>query len=372
MLQKLTANSEEEVKVLLQPRQLLLLVLAGWVNRQQQDVIEYLLVENRILRQKFGKKRILLTEQQRRRLAVKGKILGRKMLEKVAGIVTPETIPRWHRELVARHWDYSERRKKAGRPAVPQETVDLILKLARENPRWGYKRIQGAIGNLGYAISDTAVANILRAHGMDPAPDRKRQGSWKEFIKTHWEVLASVDFTTIGVWTKKGLVTYYLLFFMDLATRRVHFAGLTVHPDEEWLLQVARNVTDAEVGFLCGKRYLLMDRDGKISAAFRETLKAVGVNPVRLAPQSPNLNAHIERFTRSLKEECLERMIFFGEKSLQTATIVYMEHFLTERNHQGVGNQLLIPGEQVGRTSGEIMSRERLGGLLRYYYRAAA
>jgi len=148
------------VKVLLQPWQLLLLVLAGWVNRQQQDVIEYLLVENRILRQKIGKKRILLTEQQRRRLAVKGKILGRKMLEKVAGIVTPETILRWHRELVARHWDYSERRKKAGRPAVPQETVDLILKLARENPSWGYKRIQGAVGNLGYAISDTAVANI--------------------------------------------------------------------------------------------------------------------------------------------------------------------------------------------------------------------
>jgi len=360
------------VKVFLQPWQLLLLVLAGWINRHQENVIEYLLAENRVLRQKIGRKRILLSIAQRRLLAVKGKILGRKMLEKVAGIVTPETILRWHRELVARHWDYSERRKKAGRPAVPQEIVDLILKLARENPRWGYNRIQGAIGNLGYAISDTAVANILKAHGMDPAPDRKRQSSWKSFLHTHWDVLASVDFTTIAVWTKKGLVTYYLLFFMELATRRVHFAGLTVHPDEDWLLQVARNVTDAEEGFLRGKRYLLMDRDGKFSEAFRGTLEAVGVKPVRLPPRSPNLNAYIERFMRSLKEECLERMIFFGEKALQAATVAYIDHYLMERNHQGVGNQLLIPGAEIGKKAGEVVCRDRLGGLLRYYFREAA
>jgi len=249
---------------------------------------------------------------------------------------------------------------------------ETVRKLAKENPGWGYNRIQGAVGNLGYSLSDTAIGKILKAHGIDPAPERKRQGSWKEFLKTHWEVLASVDFTTIGFWTKKGLVTYYLLFFMDLATRRVHFAGRTVHPDEEWLLQVARNRTDAEVGFLREKRYLLMDRDGKFSAGFRGTLKAVGVNPVRLAPQSPNLNAHIERFMRSLKEECLERMIFFGEKSLQAATVAYMEHFLRERNHQGMGNQLLDPGEEIAKKAGEIVCRERLGGMLRYDYREAA
>jgi hypothetical protein len=185
MLQNPTANPEEDVKVLLQPWQLLLLVLAGWVNRQQQDVIEYLLVENRILRQKIGKKRVLLTNQQRRCLAVKGKILGRKMLEMVARIVSPETILRWHRELVARQWDYSNRRKKAGRPHIPQETVDLVLRLAKENPSWGYKRIQGAVANLGSVISDTTVANILKAHGMDPAPGRKRQSTWKEFLNTH-------------------------------------------------------------------------------------------------------------------------------------------------------------------------------------------
>jgi putative transposase len=291
-----TADPEENLKELLQPWQLLLLVLAGWVNRQQQDVIEYLLAENRVMRQKLGKRRILLNDEQRRMLAIKGKVLGRKVLEQVAGIVTPETILRWNRELIARHWDYSDRRKKTGRPAVPREVADLIVKLAKENSRWGYNRIQGAVRNLGYSISDTAIAKILKAHGIDPAPDRKRPGNWKEFLSTHWDVLASVDFKTIGVWTKKGLVNYYLLFFMELATRRVHLAGMTMHPDEEWLLQVARNVTDAEVGFLRGKRYLLMDRDGKFSEMFRETLQASGVKPVRLPPRSPNLNANIERF----------------------------------------------------------------------------
>jgi len=358
MLQIFTASPEEEVKTLLQPWQLLLLVLAGWINRRQQDVIEYLLVENRVLRQKLGKRRILLNDEQRRRLAVKGKILGRKMLERVAGIVTPETILRWHRELVARHWDYSQRRQKAGRPAIPQETVDLILKLAKENPRWGYKRIQGALANLGNVISDRAIGNILKAHGMDPAPDRSRQGSWKEFLNTHWEVLASVDFTTIGVWTKKGLATYYLLFFMNLATRRVHFAGLTMNPDESWIVQAARNVTEADNGFLRGKRYLLMDRDTKFSEAFRITLEDGGVEPVRLPPRSPNLNPHIERFIRSLKEECLERVIFFGERSLQEAIADFDLHYHAERNHQGMGNRLLLPGEAVGGKSGEIACRE--------------
>jgi putative transposase len=154
------ADPEENMKEVLQPWQLLLLVLAGWVNRQQQEVIEYLVAENRMLRKKRGKKRVLLTGEQRRRLAVKGKLLGRKMLEEFASIATPETILRWHRELIARHWDYSNRRKKTGRPAVPKETADLVLKLAKENPRWGYNRNQGAVRNLGYSISDTAIANI--------------------------------------------------------------------------------------------------------------------------------------------------------------------------------------------------------------------
>jgi putative transposase len=290
----------------------------------------------------------------------------------VAGIVTPDTILRWHRELVARHWDYSHRRKSVGRPPVAQEIVELVLRMAKGNPTWGYDRIQGALSNLGHVISSTAVASILKAHGIEPAPNRKRQSTWKAFFQAHWDVLASVDFTTIGVWTKKGLATYYLLFFMELATRRVHFAGLSTNPDEGWMLQIARNVTDAEQGFLFGKKYLLMDRDSKYSEAFRITLEEGGVEPVRLPPRSPNLTPHIERFMRSLKDECLERLIFFGERSLQAAIANFAAHYHAERNHQGTGNQLLMPGEEAGRTSGEIGCRERLGGLLRYYYREAA
>ncbi len=225
------------MKAQFQPWQLLLLILAGWINRRQQDVIEYLLTENRVLREKLGKNRILLSADQRRRLAVKGKILGRKLLEQVAGIVTPDTILRWHRELVARHWDYSKHRKNVGRPPLSKETVELILRIARECPTWGYDRIRGAMANLGHCLSDTTVANILRAHGIEPAPDRKRQSTWKAFIHAHWDVLASVDFTTIEVWTRSGLVTYYLPFVMELATRQVHFAGCTPNPDEGRMLQ---------------------------------------------------------------------------------------------------------------------------------------
>ena len=360
------------MKAQLQPWQFWLLILAGWINRRQQDVVEYLLTEIRVLREKLGKKRILLNDDQRRRLAVKGKILGREVLEQLATIVTPDTILRWHRELVARHWDYSRRRKDVGRPPLSKEIVELVLRIARESPTWGYDRIQGALANLGHRISDTTVANILKIHGIEPAPDRKRQSTWKSFLEAHWDVLASVDFTTIEVWTKSGLVTCYLLFVMELATQRVHFAGLTANPDEGWMLQIARNLTDAEQGLLRGRKYLLMDRDTKFSEAFRVMLEQAGAKVVRLPPCSPNLNPHLERFMRSVKEECIERMIFFGERSLQVAVAEFLNHFHAERNHQGLGNRLIEPGQEVGRTAGEVGCRERLGGMLRYYYRNAA
>jgi len=355
-----------------QPWQFLLLILAGWINRRQQDAVEYLLTENRILREKLGKKRILLNDDQRRRLAVKGKILGRKILEQLATIVTPDTILRWHRELVARHWDYSHRRKSAGRPPVSPEIVELVLRIARESPTWGYERIQGALSNLGHDISTTTVANILKSHGIEPAPDRRRRSTWTSFLQAHWDVLASVDFTTVEVWTKSGLVTCYLLFVMELATRRVHFGGCTANPDEFWMCQAARNLSDADDGFLRGKKYLLMDRDTKFSEAFRVILEQAGVEAVRLPARSPNLSPNLERFMRSVKEECLERMIFFGERSLQVAAAEFLGHFHAERNHQGLDNRLIEPGEEVGRTTGEVVCRERLGGMLRYYYRKAA
>ncbi len=200
------------MEFVLQLWQLYFLMLAGWVNRQQQLVIEYLRTENQVLKEQFGRKRILLNDDQRYRLAVKGKILGRKMLEEVGTLFTPDTILRWHRHLVAKKWDYSDRRKnKSGRPRVRRVIVDLVLRFAKENPSWGFDRIQGALANVGYFISDTTVGNILKQHGIEPAGDRQRQTTWATFLKSHWDVLAAIDFTTIEVWTKSGLVTYYLL-----------------------------------------------------------------------------------------------------------------------------------------------------------------
>ncbi len=359
----------------LRPWHLLLIGLSGWINRQQQAAIEFQRTEVQVLRELLGKKRLLLNDDQRRRLAVKGQVFGRKLLDEVATIVTPDTILRWHRQLVAAKWDYSRCRKNPpGRPAVSEEVTKLVLQLARENPTWGYDRIQGAVANLGHVVSDSTVGNILRAHGIEPAPERKRHTTWKTFLKAHWETLSAIDFTTIEVWTRGGLVTFYLLFVMQIASRRVHFAGCTTNPDATWMKQVARNLTNCEDGFLNQSRYLLLDRDAKFTEEFQRILKQSGVEPLLLPPRSPNLNAHLERFMRSIKDECLSRMIFFDENALRNAARQFLAHYHAERNHQGLENRLIDPGsEEVGRDVGAtIHCRERLGGLLRYYYRDAA
>ena len=235
---------ERTMSFILQPWQFYAVILVGWLNREQQKIIEFYQTQLDALMKAQGKKRLLLTDDQRRLLAVKGKALGRKALMELTTIVTPDTILRWHRMLVAKKWDYSKKRKSVGRPRIRQVIVDLILRFAKENPDWGYDRIQGALSNVGYYISDTTVGNVLKQHGIEPAPNRKRQTTWKTFIKSHWAVLAAIDFTTIEVWTKGGLVTYYLLFVMEVATRRVHFAGCTTNPDEPWMKQIAREFTN--------------------------------------------------------------------------------------------------------------------------------
>jgi transposase InsO family protein len=217
--------------------------------------------------------------------------------------------------------------------------------------------------------ADTTVANILKAHGVEPAPRRRRTTTWKTFIKAHWDILAAVDFTTVEVWTPRGLVTFYLLFVMELATRRVRFLGSTTNPDGPWMKIMARELTAADDGFLNGKKYVLMDRDTKFTTEFRQIVEDAGTECVLLPPRSPNLNANLERFFGSLKSECVHRMIFFGERSMRYAVTLWLEHYHTQRNHQGLGNKLIEPGPEAGRATGTIECRERLGGLLNYYYR---
>lgn len=361
---------EKQMQFIFQPWQLVILILAGWLNREQQRIIEYQRTEIQVLIDLFGGKRILLNPNQRRRLAIKGKVLGRKQLEQFGTLFTPDTILRWHRTLVAKKWDYSSKRQP-GRPRIRQVIVDLILRFARENPAWGCDRVQGELAKVGYKISDTTVENVLKQHGIEPAPTRKRTGSWETFLKSHWDVMASIDFTTVEVWTKSGLVTFYLLFVMELKTRRVHFAGCTSSPHEVWMKQLARELTNCEDGFLDGKRYLIMDRDTKFCESFRVFLSNEGVKPVRLPPRSPNMNAHLERFFGSLKSECLDRLILFGEKATRNAVSQYLAHYHAERPHQALGNELIVPLEQPPDTSTKIETTERLGGLLRSYRRAA-
>jgi putative transposase len=341
------------MKFVLQPWHLLACIVAGYANQEQQRIIDYLRTENTILREKLGSRCLRLSDDQRRRLAEKGKLLGRRLLSNVATLFTPDTILRWHRLLIAIKWDYSDRKTKPfGRPPVAKKVQELVVRLARENPTWGHDRIQGALDNLGHKLSDRTVASILKSYGIEPAPRRKLNSSWTTFLKSHWDVLAATDFTTVEVWTAKGLVTFYLLFVMKLATRRVVCAGITANPDEPWMKQVARNLTAAHDGFLCGKRYLLIDRDSKFSAAFRQILSDAGTEAVRLPPRSPNLNAHIERFWRSLREERTDRLVFFGETMLRRAVREFVEHYHHQRNHQGLDNRLIQAGEEVGRDAG--------------------
>ncbi|TWT66254.1 Integrase core domain protein [Posidoniimonas polymericola] len=292
-------------------------------------------------------------------------------MESITTIFTPDTILRWHRKLVAQKWDYSERRKKAGRRPISREVTDLIVRFAKENRSWGYHRIQGALANVGHEVSDSTVANVLKAHGLEPAPLRKKRTPWKEFLKAHWDQLAAVDFTSVEVWAPRGLITFYLLFVIQPKTRRAYFAGCTTAPNDAWMQQIGRNLIDDEDGFLKDSRLLIMDRDTKFSAAFRNTVGHGGVHSLRLPPKTPNLNAYIERLMRSIKEECLDRMIFFGEDALQNAVCEYLKHYHAERNHQGLDNRLIADPEEPP-PDGLTRCCERLGGILKHYYRAAA
>ena len=215
------------------------------------------------------------------------------------------------------------------------------------------------------------MGNILREHGIEPAPDREKKTTWKTFLRAHWEVLGAADFTTVEVWTRSGLVTYYVLVAMKLFTRRIEIAGLTPNPDTEWVQQVGRNLTDIDNGFLIDTRYLLLDRD-KTFMPFAGVLKSAGMEIVLFPPRSPNLNAYIERCMRTMKSECLNKMTFFGEKSLRRALIEFAEHYHHERNHQGIENNIIDFKPRTMSEDDSVRCRERLGGMLRYYYRDAA
>ena len=350
----------------------LLAFVTGLVNQELLLRNEYLAAENRVFRAQLPS-RLRLSDAERSTLAEIAKRLGRQALKDIARVAKPDTILAWYRRLVAQKFDGSRRRVYPGRPRVSPEIEALVVRFARENRGWGYDRIVGALANLGHQISDQTVGNILRRHNLAPAPERSRTTTWKEFIQSHIDVLAGADFFTVEVLTWRGLVTYYVLFFIEVGSRRVSLGGITRHPDSCWMEQVARNATMQDTGYLNGCRYLLHDRDKKFCREFRETLAAGGVKCTPIPARSPNLNAHAERWVRSIKEECLSKLILFGEASLGRVVSEYLQHYHQERNHQGKDNLLLFPASTPSEPGPQRATRcqERLGGLLKYYRRTA-
>jgi putative transposase len=351
--------------------QFLILLVASWLGRRQGQAIEFLRTENRVLRARLGSRRLRFTDAERRLLADAGRPLGRSLLAELASLATPETILRWYRESVAAKYDGSRARSAAGPRTVRGERVKQLLSMARENPTWGYTRLRGALRNLGSDLGRSTIQRILKEHGIEPAPLRGRTMPWKTFLKAHWGAIAAADFFSVEVLTRGGLVRYLVLFVIDLKTRRIHVAGVTSQADGTWMAQIARNLTDALAGPLRGYSHLIVDRDPLYTAHMQSLFSLAGVSLLRLPPSSPNLNAYAERFVRSIKQGCLRHIVPLGERHLRTVLREFVEHYHSERNHQGLDNVIPFPSA-VTPPDGRICRRERLGGLLNFYERQAA
>ena len=255
---------------------------------------------------------------------------------------------------------------------TPREVAALVVRMAVENPQWGYTRIRGALSNLGHEIARNTVKRILQDHGIDPAPERTQRTPWKTFLQAHWDGLAACDLFTTEVLTLAGLRRYLVFFVIELKTRHVTIAGIHPQPDGAWMEQMARTLTDPVDGVLRTAHHLIHDRDPLYTQVYGEILTSSGVQPIRLPPKSPNLNAYAERFVRSIKEECLNRVVPLGEAHLRLLVHEYVEHYHRERNHQGLDNQLLQRPPPPVSPDADVERRERLGGLLNFYYRKAA
>jgi hypothetical protein len=337
------------------PMTMLLAMLAGWINQQQQEMIEYLKAENGILRDQL--------------LKATGKKRSRGVLSQICCAFSPDTLLKWHRRLIAKKYDGSRNRGKSGRPRISDQLKQIIIDMARDNKHLGCRKLYGYLKYLGIKVSPATISRVLREHGIEPSPDRPERTSWNEFVRAHWESLVAVDFFTTEIYTIKGLVRYMVLVVIDYSTRKVEIAGIIPQAYGEWMEQIARNLTDPLDGFLRNKKFLVIDRDPLFTEEFRMILKAGGIDCIKTTVASPNLNPFAERFVRSIKHECLNKMLIFGESHLRYVINEYLEHYHTERPHQGIGNNIIEPPPMVGQ--GKIVCQKRLGGLLKSYRRAA-
>jgi putative transposase len=267
----------------------LITCLAYCIDKEFWKAIAYLKEQVSVLKELQEKdNRILLDNHQRIRLAVKAKRLTRKLLDETTVLFTPDTILGWYRRLIAKKYDGSQNAKNPGRPRITKEISDLVMRFKQENPHWGYTRIRDYIVYLGYKIGETTVKNILLENGFDPEPSTTRKTTWKEFIRSHWNVLAACDFFSVELLVKGKLIRCMVLFAIDLSTRKVKILGIHLQPNGSWMEQIARNLTWADT-FLLDKKYLIHGRDPLFTAKFSSILKTSGMEPVKLPPRSPNL-----------------------------------------------------------------------------------
>ena len=351
--------------------QLFFTLLAALLNPEKRSLMDFYESQLRFLLAHLPKRPTPTLEQKMEMARTAAKV-GRKALQEVFTLFTPATFLRWQREAVREKWDYSKKRGP-GRPSTAKEIEKLVIQFAQENPSWGYKHIRDALKTLGYKTGKTTIRNILKRHGLTPAPVRIKNGpTWAEFTKSHWKALVGTDFFTWEVWEPWGLTTYYVLFLIHQATRKVHLAGITTNPDGVWMKQIGKNLTMPDWGFLKQGMIVLHDRGGQFCPAFRRILNNEGIQTLMLPFQSPNLNAYAERWVKSVKEECLSKMIILGEPMLRNTLKEYLAHYHGERPHQGLG-QIPFPAPELSRGSpkGKVIRRQRLGGILNFYFREA-
>jgi putative transposase len=308
-------------------------------------------------------------------LAVLSRALPRERWS--AFLVTPGTILRWHRRLITRKW--TQPSPQGGRPPLAQQLVALILRLARENPRWGYRRIQGELKKLGVLVSASTIRTVLRRNGLRPAP-RRTSATWRAFLRAQASGIVAVDFFTVEtVW----LTTLYVLFAIELGTRQVRVVGVTDHPNGPWVVQRARELSmRREAGETAGistPRFLIRDRDTKFPRAFDDVFASDGIQIIRTPIQAPNANAYAERWVRTVRQECLDWMLIWSRRHLERVLDEYVRHYNEERPHRAlrlrppsssdIGS---APTPSVVAVADRVRRRDRLGGLVHEYYQVAA
>ena len=351
-------------------RLLELVVLRSRSEREKE--IEILLLRHQLQLLERGVARPELSPADRALLAAFSRVLSRRAW-KTSFFVTPATLLRWHRELVARRWTYPHR--SPGRPATPAAVRKLVVRLASENPGWGYRRIQGELVGLGIKLAASTVWAILREAGIEPAPKRL-QTSWAEFLRQQAASILECDFLTVDTLFLKR---FYVLFFIELATRRVHLAGITTNPEGPWVTQQARNLLMQLNDDGVRPRFLVRDRDSKFTHDFDEIFRSQGIRVIKAPVRAPQARAHAERWIGSLRRECLDRLLILGRRHLEGVVAAYTSHYNEHRPHRSLEQRppLAKPPPATDRAPSEpvpldgLRRRDRLGGLIHEYQLAA-